>query len=194
MARIKPQAEAKGLPILRSYPPCSWSVDGEPCRYPGTMTKSTLAEPDTQWFCSKHFDCEDPVAGADIVAASRDYVHRPAGQSVAELQAEAAQYCKDNGIESLSQMRRFVHQKARLRQPPSTGWAQKIRERVSAGEQLPLISITLAEQVLATQGASSAAEAAEENGRAFDSAAEAVEAVEVGGGGDFAGGGASGDF
>lgn len=56
------------------YPRCHWEGSGMRCKYPGTITHSVQATPDTPWFCSAHYGCDDPVLGGQIMERSQSYV------------------------------------------------------------------------------------------------------------------------
>lgn len=92
------------------YPQCDWQSDGKRCRYPGTLTSSTLAESSTLWFCFGHFECHNPVMGADIVQASQDYQHVPTGDR-SNVQAAAAAFCEQHGLKTQAEMRTYIRSK-----------------------------------------------------------------------------------
>jgi len=125
---------------VSAYPACSWTSNGVRCRYPGSMSTTTLAQPDSPWFCSAHFDCTDPVFGALVVEASRDYVHQRS--NLPEVQAAAAAYCAEQGLETVAQMQAYSRNlvKSIGRKPGGTDWARRILDRIEAGEDLPAIS------------------------------------------------------
>lgn len=131
-----------------SYPPCTWSTDGERCRFPGTMTSSAVGGPDTQWFCSLHFGLIDLERGAQFVRASRDYVHRPAGKTPEDLQLEAIDYCQAQGLLSVDDMRKFIRAKLRSARVPNTDWAKKILDRADAGQDVSHHALQMALGVL----------------------------------------------
>jgi hypothetical protein len=74
------------------------------CRYPGTMTSSTQADPSTSWFCSAHFNCMDGRAGAAVVQASQGYKH---GQDFRQMNIDAARHCREQGLTTVDEMRAF---------------------------------------------------------------------------------------
>lgn len=147
MARRRPLDEPKGLPLLDGYKACGWSVDGEQCRYPATISKSALADATSLFFCSKHFSCEDAVAGADIVHASRDYVHRKVHDD-ALVSREAAAFCETRGLHTVEQLRSFCRAGVRKRPPPSDAWAYAAKARMERGESVPLRLAEMALDVL----------------------------------------------
>lgn len=54
---------------------CAWR-SGERCRYPGTSTLNTRGG--GPWYCAGHLQCNDAIAGAQMVEASiRDCGERP---------------------------------------------------------------------------------------------------------------------
>ena len=72
------------------YQQCEWESAGERCRYPGSM--STNTHEGGPYFCREHFACKDPMWGATVVEASRDYRHvEPGGP---EYLAAATQKAK----------------------------------------------------------------------------------------------------
>ena len=139
--------------VERSAPmeSCAWVSDRR-CNYPATMSSTTLG--DGPWFCQFHFECSDPIAGADIVAASHDYTAPPATQGrrhplveavaarvLAQANSEAKAYCQDLGLTTVPQMRAHVAKIApKIGQSGGLDWARKIMARIAAGESLPLIS------------------------------------------------------
>jgi len=148
--------------VERSAPmeSCAWVSDRR-CNYPATMSSTTLGE--GPWYCQFHFECSDPIAGADIVAASRDYTPPPtvqgrrnplveavASRILAQANTEAKAYCQDLGLTTVTQMR--AHIAKTLPKVGSGGgnldWARKIMARIQAGESLPMISEQKARQAL----------------------------------------------
>lgn len=119
---------------------CSWVSGGNRCKYPGTITHSTLADSSTKWFCRFHFDCEDPIYGARVVDVSQAI--EVGRGNMEKTQREAAQYCAERGLTTVAKM--VAHIKSLSggigARKPSTDWARKIRDRVAKGENLPLIS------------------------------------------------------
>ena len=141
----------------RAYPPCDWVSGSAKCQYPGTMTTSTSAGPDTKWFCNKHFHCESEAEGADITEASRDYLHPTREDAKAKAQREAREWLKARGMEHATreQMMAFckagvkaLNERVAGREHSKTGWAEKLLAREAAGETLPLVSIEMAKAAL----------------------------------------------
>jgi hypothetical protein len=97
--------KSKSHPL--GYPQCSWEAESR-CKYPGTLT--TQSGEGAKWFCSAHFDCHDPVLGASIVKRSLDYRHL--AYDIRPLNQEAHRYCRQNGLDTVDQMRAFC--KARI--------------------------------------------------------------------------------
>lgn len=135
----------------RGYRECDWLAGDEHCLYPGTMSSSTNGE--GKFFCRGHFECYDPVVGADVVAASQDYVHHDP-RDIAKLQAEARAYCEKLGLDSTLMLRRELLESCRklalhlTSRRVDTSWAERIFKRVLAGERVPAYSIDLAEAAL----------------------------------------------
>ena len=63
------------------YQQCEWLAGTERCHYPGSMSTNTGSG--GPYFCRLHFACSDPIYGADVVAASRDYKHPTEAESMA---------------------------------------------------------------------------------------------------------------
>lgn len=80
------------------YTQCDWEADGMRCQYPGTISPSTNGPN----YCRLHFGCDDPVFGATVAEASRDYVHRSSRETtkrdIERLNAEARAWCAENGF------------------------------------------------------------------------------------------------
>lgn len=49
---------------------CSWESNGQRCRYPGTVTRSTLGS--DRWYCVGHATADDPVIAGRMVDESID--------------------------------------------------------------------------------------------------------------------------
>lgn len=47
---------------------CAWNANGERCRYPGTLSHSTLGQ--GPWYCAGHSRCTEHGRGEQIIAAS----------------------------------------------------------------------------------------------------------------------------
>jgi len=88
---------------------CEWRDGSTRCRYPGALTTNTGTG--GPWYCSAHFGCRDPIMGADIVAASADYVHPNPGEVSAEHQHRATDYCAGLGLKSVMEMREWARSK-----------------------------------------------------------------------------------
>ena len=87
------------------YRQCDWSANGKQCRHPATISQDTRGE--GQVFCSLHYACTDPAFGAQVVQASRDYVHvKPGLTEQDQLAAEA--YCKLHGLNTIDDKRAFI--------------------------------------------------------------------------------------
>lgn len=97
---------------------CAYEIGGERCRYPGTMSLSTLGE--GPWFCRWHFQCESPVMGEKVLQDSRSYrqldvkgYRNPeadiaAQKAVADANRSAAKFCRERGLETRQQMLEFM--------------------------------------------------------------------------------------
>jgi len=144
-AKTPPERDASHL--------CSWTSGSQQCRYPATLSSTTLG--DGPWFCTFHFECASPSYGAEVVKASQDYGQEDLVASVRrrtleQANAEAAAYCQAQGLHTTDQMR--VHIAKAMPKVGSGGgsldWARKIMARIQAGESLPMISEQKARQAL----------------------------------------------
>jgi hypothetical protein len=88
------------------YIRCEWTANGERCRYPGSLTTNTRAG--GPWYCGPHFRCKDPIAGLDILEASRDYVPETEEEIMEARRARALQWCKERGLNTVAEMRAYV--------------------------------------------------------------------------------------
>jgi len=89
------------------YVQCDWR-SSERCRYPGSL--SSNPGPGGPWYCRAHFDCRDPIAGADIVQASMDYRHSDPVQRRAEDQVRADAYCANLGLHTVEEKRAWLRE------------------------------------------------------------------------------------
>lgn len=150
-----------------SYQRCEWNLDGEHCRYPGTIALTVYSGNGPHpgpWYCSLHARCDDMVQGADIMKASRDYrppsqvhgkrdplVDAMAAQSLRELNASVPAEIRALGYAQCIQHIR--EGKRRIgRNEASPDWARRIVDRVDAGDtSMGLHAETLARAVLAQE-------------------------------------------
>jgi hypothetical protein len=145
--------------LALGYRSCDWNANGERCRFPGTISPSTNGE-NAQWFCSQHFGCSDPVVGADVLHASMDYKHPTRAELEDEQQRQVRASLKADNLHRRDEetMRQYTE---RLRlaarrsmrgieseQWRGLNWAQRIQERVRAGESMPLLAIANATEAL----------------------------------------------
>lgn len=129
---------------------CAFEANGERCRYPGTMSTTTLGE--GPYFCRWHFQCESAVMGMAIIEDSRRYrpldirgyrhqdADRAAAASLAASQAGAEAYCAKHKLTTVPQMREHIRHLIETvgRRAPSTDWAFAILERMERGEAVPI--------------------------------------------------------
>jgi hypothetical protein len=100
MARKRPESEiVKALQPSsgQSYRACEWLSDGRNCRYPATM--STNTHEGGPWYCCLHFQCDSAAYGAQVVDASRSYVHPTPEEIEAERMVEIRANLKALGLE-----------------------------------------------------------------------------------------------
>lgn len=139
---------------------CCYESSGERCRYPGTMSLTTLGE--GPWFCRWHFGCESGLFGERIVIESRNYrpldargyrhpdVERVTASAMHEAQESAARYCRANGLRTRQQMLDFVRTRTagRPEKPRGLDWAQRILDRHAAGEAVASIALEMARRAI----------------------------------------------
>lgn len=136
------RATSAPQPHPLGYPQCDWRSSGERCSYPGTMSTNQKGEP--PFFCSAHFDCSDPILGADIVERSRSYQHANQRDNRPEIPAAFRKL-------SVEQCRSMIKSMAREigKREPSTAWAQRIMDGIARGEKLGSYPEKLAREALA---------------------------------------------
>lgn len=93
------------------YIRCSWFAGGERCRFPGTM--STNVKGGGPWFCSAHHRCSDPIAGADVVEASRGYHHPGVHEADIAHGERAAARCRALGLRTVAEKRAWLRENVR---------------------------------------------------------------------------------
>jgi hypothetical protein len=109
---------------------CAWNINGDRCRYPGTISGSTNGG--GPWYCSEHFSVSDVRTGAALVGESVRYLTQTreerAAADLARLNAEAAQYCADHGLDTVAKMREFARTAFQQRKPNTAGTVRGDRE------------------------------------------------------------------
>lgn len=78
------------------YQQCEWISNRERCSYPGSLSLNT--HEGGPYYCRLHFGCDDPVFGAQIVEASRDYVRPAESEALAAHNARARELMVAQGL------------------------------------------------------------------------------------------------
>lgn len=80
------------------YQQCEWEAESQ-CLYPGSL--STNLHEGGPYYCREHFACKDPVWGATVVEASKDYRHIVPGSAeyLAQATRTAQEGLKASGME-----------------------------------------------------------------------------------------------
>jgi hypothetical protein len=125
-----------------TYEFCAWKADGDQCRYPGTCSSGLLGG--GPWYCSFHFSCTSAAYGAEVVNASRDYVHTHPRDRFPEVPEQFRKLTVPQSRARINAQLRHVGKGLR-----GADWAQKILDRIAAGEKLGLLPERLAREAIA---------------------------------------------
>lgn len=127
---------------------CAYSTGTSRCHYPGTFSDSTNGG--APFYCHAHYHESDPAIGASIVYRSHEEYQAPDYS----INAVKRRY-EIRTLKNIAEHKVKVATKYNA-SAPGKDWAHRVLERKSRGEEMPIIAIDYAEQVVGVKAKAAA--------------------------------------